>query len=214
MRSPYLLLPLVLLHALSVNGDSGALTSGHDAERRSGVSRRHHGAAFDGRLRPLGRSAHGASAIALDAAGGPNSASGWTAAFALLAVGIVLGPAGAVVVADAGVSRQRVQVNVRQRLLLSLPIRLHRVPAAVPGMRCALPPETNATRTLRVDECFACPHDALTQHNRRALHLRGRGQNLEHVVHARRLQKLDLHRAHDESKTRRLALRPPRTAQR
>jgi hypothetical protein len=89
--SPYLLLPLVLLHAVSVNGDSGALTSGMT---QSAVP------AFRGATMALhstvgfGLSAAGAWAagIALDAGGGPTSASGWTAAFGLLAVGIVLGP--------------------------------------------------------------------------------------------------------------------------
>ncbi len=33
-----------------------------------------------------------AAGIALDAGGGPTSAAGWTAAFGLLAVGILLGP--------------------------------------------------------------------------------------------------------------------------
>jgi predicted MFS family arabinose efflux permease len=89
--SPYLLLPLVLLHAVSVNGDSGALTSGMTQNAAS---------AYRGATMALhstvgfGLSAAGAWAagIALDAGGGPASASGWTAAFGLLAVGILLGP--------------------------------------------------------------------------------------------------------------------------
>ena len=89
--SPYLLLPLVLMHAVSVNGDSGALTSGMTqsavAANRGATMALHSTVGF-------GLSAVGAWAagIALDAGGGPMSASGWAAAFGLLAVGILLGP--------------------------------------------------------------------------------------------------------------------------
>lgn len=89
--SPSLLLALILLHALTVNGDSGALTSGMTA---SAVP------AFRGATMALhstigfGLSAVGAwgTGAALDAAGGPLSASGWRAAFFLFAAGILLGP--------------------------------------------------------------------------------------------------------------------------
>jgi MFS family permease len=89
--SPYLLLALIFLHALTVNGDSGALTSGMTA---SAVP------AFRGATMALhstigfGLSAIGAwgTGAALDAAGGPLSASGWRAAFFLFAAGILLGP--------------------------------------------------------------------------------------------------------------------------
>jgi predicted MFS family arabinose efflux permease len=89
--SPYLLLPLVLLHAVSLNGDSGALTSGMTQSAipayRGATMALHSTVGF-------GLSAVGAWAagVALDAGGGPSSASGWTAAFSLLAVGILLGP--------------------------------------------------------------------------------------------------------------------------
>ena len=86
--SPYLLLPLVLLHAVSVNGDSGALTSGMTQSAvptyRGATMALHSTVGF-------GLSAW-AAGIALDAGGGPASASGWRAAFGLLAVGILLGP--------------------------------------------------------------------------------------------------------------------------
>jgi MFS family permease len=89
--SPYLLLPLVLLHAVSVNGDSGALTSGMTQSAvptyRGATMALHSTVGF-------GLSAVGAWAagIALDVGGGPASASGWTMAFGLLAIGILLGP--------------------------------------------------------------------------------------------------------------------------
>jgi hypothetical protein len=79
------------MHAVSVNGDSGALTSGMTqsavAANRGATMALHSTVGF-------GLSAVGAWAagIALDAGGGPMSASGWAAAFGLLAVGILLGP--------------------------------------------------------------------------------------------------------------------------
>jgi MFS family permease len=89
--SPWLLLVLVLLHAVSLNGDSGALTSGMSASavptQRGATLALHSTVGF-------GLSAAGAwgTGIALDAAGGPSSTSGWTAAFALLAASVLLGP--------------------------------------------------------------------------------------------------------------------------
>lgn len=89
--APALLLTLVLVHAVTLNGDSGALTSGMTANAeptlRGATMALHSSVGF-------GMSAVGAWAtgVALDAAGGPDSASGWTAAFALLAAGILTGP--------------------------------------------------------------------------------------------------------------------------
>lgn len=89
--SPWLVLALVLLHAVSLNGDSGALTSGMSASAdpasRGATLALHSTVGF-------GMSAAGAWAtgVALDAAGGPATASGWTAAFALLAFAVLLGP--------------------------------------------------------------------------------------------------------------------------
>ncbi|MBX6426820.1 MAG: MFS transporter [Variibacter sp.] len=89
--SPALLLALVLVHAITINGDSGALTSGMttraDPAHRGATMALHSSVGF-------GMSALGAWAtgLALDAAGGPGSASGWRAAFCLLAAGILTGP--------------------------------------------------------------------------------------------------------------------------
>lgn len=89
--SPVLLLVLVSLYALTVPADSGALTSGMASEAAP---------AFRGATMALhstvgfGMSALGSWGVgmALDAAGGPLSSSGWLAAFAVLAAGIALGP--------------------------------------------------------------------------------------------------------------------------
>lgn len=89
--SPWLLLVLILVYAVTVNADSGALTSGMTAAANP---------AFRGATMALhstvgfGLSAAGAWGIgvALDAAGGPTSTSGWLIAFCVLAVGIALGP--------------------------------------------------------------------------------------------------------------------------
>jgi predicted MFS family arabinose efflux permease len=89
--SPWLLLPLLAVYAITVNGDSGALTSGMagaaDPAVRGATMAMHSTIGF-------GLSAAGAWGIgvALDAAGGPMSASGWLAAFCVLALGIALGP--------------------------------------------------------------------------------------------------------------------------
>ena len=89
--SPLILLPLVLLYGVTVPADSGALTSGTAA---SAVPT-HRGAtlAFHSTV-GFGLSALGAwgGGVALDAAGGPAKSSAWLALFALLAVGILLGP--------------------------------------------------------------------------------------------------------------------------
>ena len=87
-----LLLVLVLIYGFTVPGDSGALTSGMStsavAQQRGATMALHSTVGF-------GLSALGAwgAGVALDAAGGPASESGWLAAFALLAAGVLLGPA-------------------------------------------------------------------------------------------------------------------------
>jgi predicted MFS family arabinose efflux permease len=89
--SPMLLLALISLYALTVPADSGALTSGMASEANP---------AFRGATMALhstvgfGMSALGAwgVGVALDAAGGPSTSSGWLAAFSVLAGGIALGP--------------------------------------------------------------------------------------------------------------------------
>src|SRR4029450_12525572 len=89
--APAVLRPLPLVYALTVPADSGALTSGMtmaaDPENRGATMAIHSTVGFS--LSALGAWALG---VALDAAGGPASASAWTAAFAVLALGILLGP--------------------------------------------------------------------------------------------------------------------------
>jgi hypothetical protein len=89
--SPLLLLPLVLLYGLTVPADSGALTSGTSASavptHRGATLALHSTVGFG--LSALGAWSVG---VALDAAGGPTNPSAWLAVFALLAVGILLGP--------------------------------------------------------------------------------------------------------------------------
>ena len=90
-KSPWLLLPLILAYAITVPADSGALTSGMtmaaDPNYRGATMAIHSTVGFS--LSALGAWALG---VALDAAGGPSNASAWTAAFAVLAAGILLGP--------------------------------------------------------------------------------------------------------------------------
>jgi predicted MFS family arabinose efflux permease len=89
--SPLILLPLVLLYGLTVPGDSGSLTAGMSQSavpaNRGATMALHSTVGF-------AASALGAwgAGVALDAAGGPMSASAWLAAFSLLAVGILMGP--------------------------------------------------------------------------------------------------------------------------
>jgi predicted MFS family arabinose efflux permease len=89
--APALLLALIAVHAVTLNGDSGALTSGMTASAevafRGATMALHSSLGFG--MAALGAWATG---IALDAAGGPTSASGWSAAFCLLAAGIITGP--------------------------------------------------------------------------------------------------------------------------
>ncbi len=89
--SPTILLLLLFAYGFTVSGDSGALTSGmsssaHLAQRGATLAL-HSTVGF-------GLSALGAwgTGVALDMAGGPTSASGWLAAFSLLAAGVTLGP--------------------------------------------------------------------------------------------------------------------------
>jgi predicted MFS family arabinose efflux permease len=90
-KSPWLLLPLMVVYAITVPADSGALTSGMtmaaDPDYRGATMAIHSTVGFS--LSALGAWALG---VALDAAGGPSSAAAWTAAFAVLAGGILLGP--------------------------------------------------------------------------------------------------------------------------
>ena len=85
------LLALVLLYGLTVPADSGALTSGTSASaaptHRGATLALHSTVGFG--LSALGAWLAGA---ALDAAGGPAKPSAWLAVFALLAVGILMGP--------------------------------------------------------------------------------------------------------------------------
>jgi predicted MFS family arabinose efflux permease len=89
--SPLILLPLMLVYALTVPADSGALTSGMAAAAfagSKGATMAVHttvGFAF---------AAIGSWGVgeALDLGGGPQSSHGWLAAFAVLAIGISLGP--------------------------------------------------------------------------------------------------------------------------
>lgn len=89
--SPMLLLLLLLLYAVTIPADSGALTSGMAAsavpENRGATMALHSTVGFG--LSALGGWAGG---IALDAAGGPASPSGWFAVFAVFAAGVLLGP--------------------------------------------------------------------------------------------------------------------------
>jgi predicted MFS family arabinose efflux permease len=90
-KSPWLLLPLIMAYAITVPADSGALTSGMtmaaDPRYRGATMAVHSTVGFS--LSALGAWALG---VALDAAGGPSSATAWTAAFSVLAGGILLGP--------------------------------------------------------------------------------------------------------------------------
>jgi predicted MFS family arabinose efflux permease len=89
--SPLFVLPLILIYGFTVPADSGALTSGMSASaapaQRGATMALHSTVGFG--LSALGAWGMG---VALDAAGGPASASGWLAAFALLAAGVLLGP--------------------------------------------------------------------------------------------------------------------------
>jgi predicted MFS family arabinose efflux permease len=90
-KSPWLLLALLTVYAVTVPADSGALTSGMtmaaNPANRGATMAMHSTVGF-------GASAVGAwlVGVALDAAGGPASPSAWTTAFLLLGASILLGP--------------------------------------------------------------------------------------------------------------------------
>lgn len=87
----WLLAVLLLVYGLTVPADSGALTAGMSAaavsEHRGATLALHSTVGF-------GLSAAGAwgTGVALDMAGGPQSATGWLLVFVVLAAGIALGP--------------------------------------------------------------------------------------------------------------------------
>jgi predicted MFS family arabinose efflux permease len=89
--SPIFLASLLLVYALTVPADSGALTAGMAAA----ASPAHRGATM-ALHSTVGFGLSGAGAwgigVTLDAAGGPQTASGWLAAFAVMAAAIALGP--------------------------------------------------------------------------------------------------------------------------
>ena len=89
--SLWLTLLLLACYAFTVPADSGALTSGvtaaADPNLRGATLALHSMVGFG--LSALGGWAVG---VAIDAAGGPESAQGWLAAFLVMAAGIVLGP--------------------------------------------------------------------------------------------------------------------------
>jgi predicted MFS family arabinose efflux permease len=89
--SPVLLLALVLAYGVTIPADSGALTSGTSASatpaERGATLALHTTVGFG--LSAIGAWAAG---VTLDAAGGPEEPSAWLALFALLAVGVLLGP--------------------------------------------------------------------------------------------------------------------------
>jgi predicted MFS family arabinose efflux permease len=90
-KPPLFLLPFMLVYAITVPADSGALTSGMtmaaNPSYRGATMAMHSTIGFS--LSALGAWAVG---VALDAAGGPLSSSAWMAAFSVLAAGILLGP--------------------------------------------------------------------------------------------------------------------------
>jgi len=91
-KSPWFLVPLMLIYAITVPADSGALTSGMtmaaNPSYRGATMATHSTVGFS--LSALGAWAVG---VALDdVAGGPLSPSAWMAAFTVLAAGILLGP--------------------------------------------------------------------------------------------------------------------------
>jgi predicted MFS family arabinose efflux permease len=89
--SPALLLALMLLYAITVPADSGALTSGMSAcaepAFRGATLALHSTVGFG--LSALGGWGVG---VALDAGGGPTSATGWLVGFLVMAAGALLGP--------------------------------------------------------------------------------------------------------------------------
>ena len=89
--SAALLLALVLVYAVTVVADSGSLTAGMNASAEpnfKGATMALHSTAGFG----LSALAGWSVGVALDAFGGASSSTGWTAAFAVLATGVALGP--------------------------------------------------------------------------------------------------------------------------
>jgi hypothetical protein len=82
---------LIMIYAVTVPADSGALTSGMamaaNPDYRGATMALHSTVGFG--LSTLGAWSVG---IALDLGGGPLNASAWLAAFSVLAAGILLGP--------------------------------------------------------------------------------------------------------------------------
>ena len=89
--SPWFLLPLIMIYAVTTPADSGALTSGMamaaNPAYRGATMATHSTIGFG--LSALGAWVVG---VVLDAAGGPLNPSAWMAAFSVLAAGIVVGP--------------------------------------------------------------------------------------------------------------------------
>ncbi|MFL6819943.1 MAG: MFS transporter [Bradyrhizobium sp.] len=90
-RSPWFLLPLIMIYAVTTPADSGALTSGMamaaTPSYRGATMAAHSTIGFS--LSAVGAWVVG---LALDSSGGPLSASAWMAAFSVLAAGILMGP--------------------------------------------------------------------------------------------------------------------------
>ena len=90
-NSPLVLLPLIAIYAITVPADSGALTSGmtmaSNPKNRGATMALHSTAGFG--MAALGSWGVG---VALDVAGGPQTASAWTAAFCLMAAAVLVGP--------------------------------------------------------------------------------------------------------------------------
>lgn len=89
---PQLLLALLLVYSFTLPGDSGALTSGMTQSAQPGER----GATMAlHSMVGFGMAAAGGSIVglAIDAAGGPQSDNGWTAAFVVMALAIAAGPA-------------------------------------------------------------------------------------------------------------------------
>lgn len=88
---PWLLFALVIVHAFTVTGDSGAVTAGMsqaaDPARRGTTMALHSTVGFG-----MSALAGWLVGVALDVAGGARSGAGWMAGFAVLAAGVLLGP--------------------------------------------------------------------------------------------------------------------------
>ena len=74
------------------------------------------------------------------------------------------------------------------------------------GIGRARPPGHEGDPHMRLHQQLVAAQHLLLERDRGALDLFVFGDDLEHVVHPRRLEELDLHRAHHEGEARRLAL--------